>query len=249
VVSSIFSYIVPSPGIGFASFAEGSTATLAARSFFLQRPTVRATPKPLLALTAGELMSPDPVHLTEAMPLREAARLLLEKQVGGAPVVDTAGRCVGVLSATDFLRLAVQRADVTKPLSPPLPITCPFQVNHRLRDGAEATCCTLPPGVCPIQVHQKDEQGREVLVCSQPHCVLTDWQVVDVEQLPAEEVRHYMTADPVTVRLETPIRDLARWMLDAHIHRIVVVDEGRRPLGIVSGTDILAAVAYAETEQ
>jgi CBS domain-containing protein len=183
------------------------------------------------------------------MPLREAARRLLEKQVGGAPVVDAAGNCVGVLSATDFLRLSVKRADVTKPLSPPLPITCPFQVKHRIRGGLEATCCTLPPGVCPIQVQQKDEEGKDLLVCSQPHCVLTDWQLVDVEKLPAEEVRHYMTADPVTARPETPIRDLARWMLDAHIHRIVVVDEEQRPVGIVSGTDILAAVAYAESEQ
>jgi CBS domain-containing protein len=194
------------------------------------------------------MMSPDLILLTETMPLREAARLLLQKQVGGAPVVDAVGRCVGILSTADFHRLAVQRADVTKPLAPPLPITCPFQVKHRLRDGAEATCCTLPPGVCPIQVQQKDEEGKDVLLCSQPHCVLTDWQVVDVEQLPADEVRHSMTADPVTVRPETPIRDLARWMLDAHIHRLVVVDEGQRPVGIVTSTDLLAAMAYAKRE-
>jgi CBS domain-containing protein len=209
---------------------------------------VRATPKPLLALTARELMSPDLVLLTEAMPLREAARLLLKKQVGGAPVVDATGRCVGVLSATDFLRLAVGRADVTKPPSPPLPITCPFQVKHRVWDGAEGTCCTLPPGVCPVQMKQKDEEGKEVFVCSQPHCVLTDWQVVEVEKLPANEVRHSMTVDPLTVGPETPIRDLARWMLAAHVHRTVVVDEGQRPIGMVSSTDILAAVAYAESE-
>jgi CBS domain-containing protein len=38
-------------------------------------------------------------------------------------------------------------------------------------------------------------------------------------------------------------------MIDAHIHRIVVVDEGQRPIGVVTGTDILAAVAYAENER
>ncbi len=46
---------------------------------------MHATPKNLLALTAGELMSPDLVVLTEEMPLREAVRLLLEKQIGGGP--------------------------------------------------------------------------------------------------------------------------------------------------------------------
>jgi CBS domain-containing protein len=37
--------------------------------------------------------------------------------------------------------------------------------------------------------------------------------------------------------------ELARAMLDAHIHRVIVVDELQRPIGIVSTTDILAAVA------
>jgi predicted transcriptional regulator len=36
--------------------------------------------------------------------------------------------------------------------------------------------------------------------------------------------------------------DLARMMLDAHIHRVIVVDEQNRPVGVVSSTDILAAV-------
>jgi CBS-domain-containing membrane protein len=75
-------------------------------------------------------------------------------------------------------------------------------------------------------------------------CVCSDWQMVDTDFLPEEEVRTFMTADPVTVPPGLTITELARRMLDAHIHRLVVVDEGRRPVGIVSTTDILAAVAY-----
>ena len=209
---------------------------------------MRTTTKRLLELTADDLMITDVVRLTDEMPLREAARLLLQKQIGGAPVVDAQGKCVGVLSATDFLRLAVKRADITKPLSPQLPITCPFQLKHRILDGNEVILCTLPPGVCPIQVKQKGPEGGEMIVCSQPHCVLTDWQVVDVEKLPTDQVRHYMTADPVTVGADTPIRVLARLMIDAHIHRTIVVDKGQRPIGVVSSTDVLAAVAYSGTE-
>ena len=37
-------------------------------------------------------------------------------------------------------------------------------------------------------------------------------------------------------------------MIDAHIHRVIVVDEDRIPVGVVSSTDILAALAYAEGE-
>jgi len=36
-------------------------------------------------------------------------------------------------------------------------------------------------------------------------------------------------------------------MIDAHIHRVIVVDEQQRPVGVVSSTDILSAVAYAES--
>ena len=97
---------------------------VADHSPLLKSHAMPATTKPLLALTAGDLMSRDLVLLTENMPLREAAHLLLENQIGGAPVVDAQGKCVGVVSATDFLRLAEKRNDVTKPVSPPLPVSC-----------------------------------------------------------------------------------------------------------------------------
>jgi predicted transcriptional regulator len=32
-------------------------------------------------------------------------------------------------------------------------------------------------------------------------------------------------------------------MLDAHVHRVIVVDRQGRPIGVVSSMDILAAVA------
>jgi CBS domain-containing protein len=78
-----------------------------------------------------------------------------------------------------------------------------------------------------------------------PPGVYADGQVVDLEFLPQEAVRWYMTADPVTAHPETPVRDLARMMLDAHIHRVIVVDGAGRPAGIVTSIDVLAEVAYA----
>jgi CBS-domain-containing membrane protein len=121
---------------------------------------MRVPNKPLLALTAGDLMTRDVVRLAKEMPLREAARLLVQNQIGGAPVVDAQGRCVGVLPATDFLRLSEKRAGVTRPTSSPLPITCSFQAKHRTPDGQEMMLCTLPPGVCPIQVKQEGPGGE-----------------------------------------------------------------------------------------
>lgn len=78
-------------------------------------------------------------------------------------------------------------------------------------------------------------------------CVCSDWQWLNVEALPCDEVASYMTADPVTVAPGMSIGAVARTMLDAQIHRVIVVDERGRPVGLVSSTDILAAVAAART--
>jgi CBS domain-containing protein len=55
-----------------------------------------------------------------------------------------------------------------------------------------------------------------------------------------------MSSDPVTASPETAVRTLARMMIDAHIHRLIVVDEDRKPVGVVSSTDLLARIADAK---
>ena len=96
-------------------------------------------------------------------------------------------------------------------------------------------------------VHWADKGTEAVRSTARP-CYCSDWQVVDLEFLPGDEVRSYMSSDPVTVSPALPVTDLARMMLDAHIHRLVVVDRHQHPVGIVSSTDILAAVAYSAAE-
>jgi CBS-domain-containing membrane protein len=158
-----------------------------------------ATPKAFFTLTAEDLMSRPVVTIPQQMSLRAAARLLAEERITGAPVVDEAGRCVGVLSASDFVKWA--------------------------QDGG----------------------SENEVRCTTAQCFCSEWQVVDLTFLPPDEVRWHMTADPVMVSLETPITALAQMMVDAHIHRLIVVDVERRPIGIVSGTDIVAAVAGADS--
>jgi CBS domain-containing protein len=133
--------------------------------------------KSLLALTAADLMTREVVAIPAGTSMRAAARTLAQARVNGAPVINGEGRCVGVLSASDFFRGAVQE---------------------------------------------------------------------NLEIDPTDKVGEHMTADPVTANPATPIRELARMMLDADIHRLIVVDEQDRPIGVVSGTDVLAAMAYTE---
>lgn len=81
------------------------------------------------------------------------------------------------------------------------------------------------------------------------HCTDTmwePWQILDHEDHAESLVGDAMTKNPVTVSMRCSIGDLSRMMIDAHIHRVVVIDDHDKPVGIVSTTDILAAVARAE---
>ena len=153
--------------------------------------TRRAAARPLLALTAADLMMSPVVTIPEGTSLRDAARLLHRSNITGAPVVDAQGRCLGVLSSSDFVTRA-------------------------------------------------REEGEEV-------SFIAPWgEIISVDDSPDNEIRHYMTVQPVAVGAATPIGELARKMVDAHIHRVLVVGEDNRPCGIVTSTDVMAAVARAD---
>jgi len=73
------------------------------------------------------------------------------------------------------------------------------------------------------------------------------WQMPESEQEPFSCVGDCMTRDPVLVSPGTRIGELARMMMDAHIHRLIVADMStQRPLGIVSSMDILAVLARVD---
>jgi len=209
---------------------------------------MRAKCKCLNHVTAEDLMTREVTVIPQTMPVRDAVRLLFEKQITGAPVVDAYGRCVGAISVTDFARMGL-RHGVDVLVAAPRPVTCSFQEAGVGPDGRERVICTLPPESCPYQRRQHAEDGRPIEVCTEPHIVCVDWQVVEMEKLPSEEVRHHMTADPVVASPDTPARTLAQMMVDAQIHRVFVVDAARRPIGIVASTDLLAALAGADDEE
>jgi CBS domain-containing protein len=57
----------------------------------------------LQARTAAELMTPNPQSLREDVTLKEAIAFLVDRNISGAPVIDEAGRPVGVLTQSDVL--------------------------------------------------------------------------------------------------------------------------------------------------
>ncbi len=158
--------------------------------------TLPTAERPLLSLTAADLMTAPVLTIPQETPLREAARLLCRSSISGAPVVDADGRCAGVLSSTDFVSWV--------------------------------------------------EKGGEAGPGSEPTTFIAPWgEWINIEESADNAIRHYMTVRPVTVAPETPVGKLAQMMVDAHIHRLLVVDAADRPKGLVSSTDVLAAVARA----
>jgi CBS domain-containing protein len=82
--------------------------------------------------TAADLMTPNPVAIRDAAKIEEAITFLIDRGYSAAPVIDEAGRPVGVISRTDVVvhdREKInaadyyQTADLLEPVTPPAPRT------------------------------------------------------------------------------------------------------------------------------
>jgi CBS domain-containing protein len=58
----------------------------------------------LHAVIAGDVMTPNPVSVAEDATVHEAVVFLTERRISAAPVINEAGRPVGVVSEADILR-------------------------------------------------------------------------------------------------------------------------------------------------
>jgi CBS domain-containing protein len=65
----------------------------------------------LAELTVMDVMSRAVATIPDSATMDEAAAILERAEASGAPVVNAAGACVGVLSNTDFLRFEITRGD------------------------------------------------------------------------------------------------------------------------------------------
>lgn len=107
-------------------------------------------------LRVCDLMTPNPVSVRHGITVREAAAFLAEYGIGAAPVVNDAGRAVGVLSRTDVL----------------------LAVNAGL-DGAPVRE-VMSPGVIAVQSNADALQASEIMT----RCMVRRVFVVDDEGVP-----------------------------------------------------------------
>ena len=65
-----------------------------------------------------EVMTSDVVTLNEYMSVREAAKVLAECNISGAPVLDSEGKLVGMLTESDILRSVKRASDEVRMVFP-----------------------------------------------------------------------------------------------------------------------------------
>jgi predicted transcriptional regulator len=72
---------------------------------------MNSTIERLFGLIVKDVMTNEVVSVTANSTMSEAADVLSESRVSGAPVVNEQGRCIGVLSGTDFVHSSAEDLD------------------------------------------------------------------------------------------------------------------------------------------
>lgn len=181
-------------------------------------------------LTVRDIMRRDVVTIGPHESVRELVRMLSEHQVGGLPVVDRKQKVVGVVSATDVVRLIPEwerEAEAGASKAPSQEVSGPGEEPGEERPEEQGAFFRGPEG--PLF------QLPSVLPRRIPGTLLDRTRVQDI-----------MTPATFSVRSEATLPELARFLLRGGIHRALVF-EGSELVGIATSYDVLRAVAEEVT--
>jgi CBS domain-containing protein len=172
-------------------------------------------------LKVRDIMVTEVLTVTPDTPVRRLTRLLADHEISGAPVVNEEGRPVGVVSATDVVRLAADDTDI------------------RFRAARASVDSTTPD---PEGEEQEADPYGFFLPEDSPFAGERLLGQIPESEFDAATVADIMTPVSFTVEPDTEISDLADFLVRGRIHRAVVVEEGRL-VGIITSGDVLRAVA------
>lgn len=180
-------------------------------------------------MKVADLMTSDVTSVGPEDTLREVASVLVTEHIGGVPVV--AGEDVlGVISATDLLDFGAD-----SPGSP----TERLQQRTGFGEEEESLAADVEDGDEAPAAYFNDlweDVGADVVQRFE-QVDSPEWNVLDEHV--ASEV---MTRTVFSLSPETEVGEAARRMLEADVHRALVVEDGRL-MGVLSSLDVLRAVA------
>ena len=87
-------------------------------------------------------------------------------------------------------------------------------------------CLEGPPG---------NQPGNSYFACLREGASEDELQMAEA----LGQVEDLMSADPVTATLEESVTDVAHRMAEERVHRVIVINENRRPIGVVTTLDLL----------
>ena len=137
----------------------------------------------------------DIIMVSPDMEVTNAAKVLVENQINGAPVVDERGELVGIICQSD---LVAQQKQVSLP-----------------------SYFSILGGFIPLSLPKKFEE--------------------QIQKIAAMTVADAMTKDPVTVKPETTIEEVAALMVNRKFHTLPVTAQGEL-VGIVGKEDVLKSL-------
>ncbi len=175
--------------------------------------------------TVREIMRTELVTVGPDMSVHDLARVLADKGISGAPVVDVEGEVLGVVSMTDVIRLAASEANIRVAPEP------------------------LIAGQFSLEAPQEDEDEEEQDVVDYFQHIHAppvtagpagDWAAEsDLDQY---DVREIMTPANFHIHPDSDLRELAAFLLRGRIHRALVM-ENDRLVGIVTTVDLIRTMA------
>lgn len=174
-----------------------------------------------------DVMSREVITVSPELTLRELAEILSDAGVSGAPVVTEEGRLVGVVSATDLVEFDADRVGV------------PTEGQHRATWDLASPSEEWKEGDEPSATYFVDlwaDAGADVLERFAADAG-PEWNVLE-----EHTVSEIMSRPAHALPPEAELHEAARYMLDAGVHRILVVEKGRLG-GILTAFDVLRAVA------
>lgn len=146
-------------------------------------------------MLAKDIMRKSLISANPHMTIREVAKLFIDSEISGAPVIDSDGKLLGVISQTDLIR-------------------------HE-REAPEKS--SVP------RYYRNDDAAA------------LSSRGFHIEDPEFSRVENMMTPAVLSADESTSVEDLARRMLDNHIHRILITHGGKL-CGIVTSMDMLRAL-------
>jgi CBS domain-containing protein len=185
---------------------------------------------PRSAATVRDVMSADLVTLSPDMTLRDAIEVLADRHISGAPVV-AGDRIVGVLSASDVLAF-----EATTPGVPTGHYERSEQDELEAEDEQweEGAGDAEAPGAYFTELWA--DAGADVVERLQARAS-PEWDV-----LGEHTVGEAMSTGVRSVPADASLQAAAAYLLKHGVHRALVLD-GAKPVGIITATDIVRAVA------